>query len=462
MYIDKFLTEYDESLTGEMNIDPLGQLVIWSSWGQDLFHGRITSIANDVRQYTLNLLHHSVIRKIMLDDAVQTAGAMKIRYPKKQLKEFIAASLIHLENIYIYSMLGAEQGDVTLAGVQGINKARAKWHTSDKNPQLTFGHQKESELLTNQLALGTNGRYKSPMISMCFFTTTYDYDLPDSKPVWEAAEAFIRQVPELHQLHADVLTYLKSLMCEASKDALTPFFSKIPDSLKTLYASVFRNPKHVGNYSQAFWLARTGLNKNGAGAIYRVLERERKYPEQSLLPISSVFLEAWKNADATMEMEECERQTLGYIIEAEPFLSLIDLMFTGLRRQSQQSLDDFALFWQRKGLTTQSLPQLSMRLERNNELVASLSGTPNRRFRQLLALASGPSLEAQVRGLLAYHRGLMEARGQFPWIMFEGNIISLQTPPVAIDLERKSSDWVNHYYIPQFRHLLNGLWGGEV
>jgi hypothetical protein len=37
MYIDKFLTEYDESLTGEMNIDPLGQLVIWSSWGQDLF-----------------------------------------------------------------------------------------------------------------------------------------------------------------------------------------------------------------------------------------------------------------------------------------------------------------------------------------------------------------------------------------------------------------------------------------
>lgn len=92
-------------------------------------------------------------------------------------------------------MLGAEQGDVTLAGVQGINKAVAKWHTSDKNPQLTFGHQKESELLTNQLALGTNGRYKSPMISMRFFTTTYDYDLPDSKPVWEAAEAFIRQSP---------------------------------------------------------------------------------------------------------------------------------------------------------------------------------------------------------------------------------------------------------------------------
>lgn len=93
MYIDKFLTEYDESLTGEMNIDPLGQQVIWSSWGQDLFHGRITSIANDVRQYTLNLLHHSVIRKIMLDDAVQTAGAMKIRYPKSSSKSLSRQAL---------------------------------------------------------------------------------------------------------------------------------------------------------------------------------------------------------------------------------------------------------------------------------------------------------------------------------------------------------------------------------
>ncbi|MGI1250235.1 hypothetical protein ACIAIL_31070, partial [Raoultella ornithinolytica] len=141
--------------------------------------------------------------------------------------------------------------------------------------------EKESELLTNQLALGTNGRYKSPMISMRFFTTTYDYDLPDSKPVWDATEAYIQQISELCQLRDAALTYLKSLMCEESKDALTSFFKNIPDSLKTRYVSTFRNPKHVGNYSQAFWLARTGLNKNGAGAIYRVLERERKYPEQS-------------------------------------------------------------------------------------------------------------------------------------------------------------------------------------
>lgn len=109
MYIEKFLTEYDDSLTGELNVDPLGQLVIWSSWGQDIFHSRITSIANDVRQYTLNLLHHSVLRQLLVDEKLQTSGAMKGLYPKKQLQEFRVACLIHLENIYIYSMLAAEK-----------------------------------------------------------------------------------------------------------------------------------------------------------------------------------------------------------------------------------------------------------------------------------------------------------------------------------------------------------------
>lgn len=71
MYIEKFLTEYDDSLTGELNVDPLGQLVIWSSWGQDIFHSRITSIANDVRQYTLIAIvfKNSLILSVFLANA---------------------------------------------------------------------------------------------------------------------------------------------------------------------------------------------------------------------------------------------------------------------------------------------------------------------------------------------------------------------------------------------------------
>lgn len=460
MYIDKFLTEYDDSLTGELNIDPLGQLVIWSSWGQRIFRSRITSIANDVRQYTLNLLHHSVMRQIMSDERLQTAGAMRKAYPKKQVREFTAACLIHLENIYIYSMIGAEKKGVTLTGVQGINKARPKWNATNNNPRILFGHDENSELLTNQLALGTNGRYKSPMMNMQFFSTEYCYDLPDNKPVWQAAEAFINSVPELKKLRAQALAYLTSLMQVSNKSGLEPAWDNIPAVLKNAYAKAFRDPETVGNYSQEFWLHRTELNKNAAGAIYQVLKQERK--GKSKLSTAEVFSCAIRIAEKMPEIDEHERMALQHISRAEPFLALIDLMFSGLRRQSSQTLASFSQFWHQHKLTAQDLPQLAAKLQQDNELLASLSGTPAWRFQQLLTLASAPKLEEQVRGLLAYHQALMAARGQFPWLILEGDNLSLQVPPLQLDAERTKSDWVNRYYLPQFRHLLSGLWGNAA
>lgn len=460
MHIEKFLTEYDDSLTGELNIDPLGQLVIWSSWGQSIFHSRITSIANDVRQYTLNLLHHSVMRQLMADEKLQTAGAMKKAYPKKQAREFTAACLIHLENIYIYSMIGAEKKGVMLTGVQGINKARLRWNTENNNPVVPFGHDGDSEILTNQLALGTNGRYKSPMINMQFFSPEYCYDLPDNKHVWQAAEAFINSVPELKKLRAQALAYLKSLMLVSSKSELKPVWNKVPAALKNAYVKAFRDPETVGDYSQEFWLQRTELNKNAAGAIYQVLKQERKVEQK--LSVAEVFSRAIRIAEKMPEIDEHERMALQHISRAEPFLALIDLMFSGLRRQSSQTLASFSQFWHQHKLTAQDLPQLAAKLQQDNGLLASLTGTPARRFQQLLTLASAPELEEQVRGLLAYHQALMATRGQFPWLILEGDNISLQVPPLQLNAERTKSDWVNRYYLPQFRHLLRGLWGNAA
>ena len=457
MYIEQFLTEYDDSLTGELNVDPLVQLVIWSYWGQNIFHSRITSIANDVRQYTLNLLHHSVLRQILVDEKLQTSGVMKGLYPKQQLHEFRVACLIHLENIYIYSMLAAEKRGVTLTGVQGINKARSKWNAANKNPQILFGHEERSELLTNQIALGTNGRYKSPMMKMHFFSTDYRYDLPESKPVWQAAEAFIRNVPELKKLHAAALTYMQLKMQASHKRDLNPFFEDIPVGLKKAYVKAFRDPKMVGDYSRIFWLQRTGLDKYAAGAIYRVLKQERL--DELELTDAEVFKRAMHQAKSMPEMNESDLRVLQHISQAEPFLSLIDLMFSGLRRQSSQTLAEFRQFWQSRGLTERDLPQKAAQLLENDVLLSSLSGTPARRFQQLLALACMPSLEDQVRGLLDYHHKIMETRGQFPWLLLEGDDILLQVPPCSLREDRQNSDWVNRYYLPQFRHLLNGLWG---
>ncbi|STD16751.1 Uncharacterised protein [Cronobacter sakazakii] len=219
----------------------------------------------------------------------------------------------------------------------------------------------------------------------------------------------------------------------------------------------FRDPKMVGDYSREFWLQRTGLDKYAAGAIYRVLKQERS--DELELTDAEVFKRAMQEAKSVPEMNESDLRALQHISQAEPFLSLIDLMFSCLRRQSSQTLAEFRQFWQVRGLTELDLPQRATQLLENDVLLSSLSGTPDRRFRQLLALASMPSLEDQVRGLLDYHHRLMEARGQFPWLVLEGDEILLQVPPYSLREERQNSDWVNRYYLPQFRHLLNGLWG---
>ena len=59
-FFKAFVTEFNDSIVGETYLDPLGQLVIWSTYGQQIFDGRVSSVSNDVRNYTLNLLNHGV------------------------------------------------------------------------------------------------------------------------------------------------------------------------------------------------------------------------------------------------------------------------------------------------------------------------------------------------------------------------------------------------------------------
>lgn len=70
MFLDKDLTEYDDSLSGESYIDPLGMLIIWSAYGQEIFNNRVNSISNDVRNYALNLFNHYLVRRIIRDESV--------------------------------------------------------------------------------------------------------------------------------------------------------------------------------------------------------------------------------------------------------------------------------------------------------------------------------------------------------------------------------------------------------
>lgn len=46
--LNTLLTEFDESISSKLNADPLGLLVMWPSYRQDIFRRRISSISSDV------------------------------------------------------------------------------------------------------------------------------------------------------------------------------------------------------------------------------------------------------------------------------------------------------------------------------------------------------------------------------------------------------------------------------
>ena len=105
MFLDKYLTEYDDTLSGEINIDPLGTLVIWSAYGQKIFSNRVNSISNDVRNYTLNLFNHHLIRQIDGDDSIQLSKRLSNLYGSKNALTFKYSCLVYLENLFVYSIL---------------------------------------------------------------------------------------------------------------------------------------------------------------------------------------------------------------------------------------------------------------------------------------------------------------------------------------------------------------------
>ncbi len=127
--LKNIFTEYDDSIHGDGNIDPLGMLVIWSGLGREIFSSRISSIANDLRSYTVNLLHHAVIKSLIEDSSVILSKKISSIYHDKNDLRFKQSCILMLENIYIFSMIQNSLADknVALQGVPGSSNGRKIW-----------------------------------------------------------------------------------------------------------------------------------------------------------------------------------------------------------------------------------------------------------------------------------------------------------------------------------------------
>jgi hypothetical protein len=463
--LNEILTEFDETISSELNVDPLGLLVIWSSYGQDIFRRRISSISNDVRNFTLNLFNHAVIRSLIEDDAVVLGKGLR-NNPSygasgKDSAAFKQACLIYLENAFTYAMIAAQNTkNVETTGVLGISKARRRWDESQGNPPLRFSHEPDAHVLVRQNSLGVSGRYKTPMVEMNFFDGTYDYALPTSRSQWDKVQTqLLAKSKPLAKLHKLAREHLTTLLADIRSIPAECNFSDLSTELKGAFVSAFCSPVVVGSYTRDFWLSVTELDQGAPGALYEVLNQEWTSANQRKeRQTADVFAQAATNPLLNAD----DKTKLEYVRLLEPFLAELDLLLGVMLSAKSQSLSEAAIKWNALGRDARTLPDLAAPIATNTAMQAKVSGTASVRLSELLELSRGTNIQQQMEGLLQYHDKVMQARGQSPWLrLVEGKQlkVDVRIRQLPAKDDRPVGAWVHHYYLPQFRNFLSGLRG---
>ncbi|SFC69680.1 hypothetical protein SAMN05216321_106122 [Cupriavidus sp. OV038] len=457
LFFDRYLTEYDESLSSDSYIDPVGTLIIWSAFGRQVFNNRVNSISNDVRNYTLNLFHHFLIRKLVDDDTVVLSASLRQRYPSKEMLQFKQACLIFLENLFVYSVLQNEKmQDVESAGILGISKARRSWEKTEGDPAIIFTHEPAGQILVRQLGLGVSGRYKTPLMEIGFFDTNYQYNKPALLQHWAEAKAFIIDDKNslLGKLEGHVYPFLKECVTSLRHGGKLQFKEKVPEKLTKAYARAFASPRTVGSYAREFWLQQTRLDSGAAGELYKVLSKDGGHRASS-----QEVLELALKQDFPQE----EKAKLEQIARIEPFLSDCTLLFTLMAADRTHSIGAVAERWEQFDRNADRLPSLAQQLTGYANLRAIKGSEAARRLVHLQQVANANDIEQQIRGLANYHGRVMQSRGQPAWlsIAHDGKIkMNARTMPRPKPTDWPPGAWYNNYYLPQFKSLVMGLQGG--
>lgn len=458
MFLEKYLTEYDDSLSGESYIDPLGTLIIWSAYGQEIFSNRVNSISNDVRNYTLNLFNHYMVRRLIQDESVRLSKRLTDVYGGKDTLFFKYACLLYLENLFVFSILKVGKA-VESSGVLGISNGRRRWNETGENPRLIFSHEKPGQLLVRQLGLGVSGRYKTPLLEIGYFDGNYHYHLRSAEKLWQGAEQFIADNKPLRSLADLLVEHMLELLSQNSKQPETQF-KDISEKLPSAYAKAFASSGAVGKYARDYWLSVTGLDTGAAGALLAVLDENARskqpkdFESQRLMALT----------DRTALSEE-ERRKMEHIEQVEPFLADAMLLFTLLTHKKSQRLQAVSERWKEDfGRDEQTLPRRAQGLRDDPILLGVVEGAARARLNALLQLADITTLSDQIRLLVEYHGRVMAERGQQPWLTLVDTGAKVHVRPMRDPSEKEwpQGAWYNNYYLPQFKWLVRGYQGGAA
>lgn len=469
LLLDDILSEKNPDIISDSYRDGLGIQMIWSYYGQAIFKNKLNSIATDIRNFSINLFNHWLIRDLLsnLEDRESLIGNQK---PFRSLVDLKSGLIIFLENLLIYSMhyyarIKNDQA-ADLSGLLGSSAAIAKWYKSKENPKIYID--KENSILVRQLSLGINGRYKTPFIEMYIMDNKYDYNrvknITENINAWVDIEKFFKGgfgeqsqdvrswTSSINSLKLLISDLIKGIIYDDRTKSFNEIissrkYSNIPKLLVLCFGSSKSIPKTV---KQGFWKSRLGLTQGASMALYEAFEE--------LSTSASYEVIVNKALDLCEDSEE--KKKLEKISLVEPFLAVSGNSFNILCDISTKSFTDAVKAVEKiyeiyKPLLINDLHLLSELAPPEN-----ISHEANRRFKKLHAVISsmkGNEFGTAVQLLIDHHKEIVKMRGGgLPWVDNKPDRI-IHSGRTLKGYKCNTPDWINDYYLSTLSNIYSGI-----
>ena len=430
-----FFTIPDPELVSDGSVDPMGMQLIWTYFGQLIFQNKLTSVSSDVRNYTVNLLHHFVLYKFCQERNEDFVRAQKNFSSYSTAYDAKAGMLMFMEDLLVFALMD-QKSSVNTFGLLGSNKAQEVLDRAQGNyGQIEIHADRSKGVLVRQIQLGVNGRYKGPFMNMGLMTKNFEYTPKE----FERVEMLFNQWAEGGALVAKLLDLLSDLL--NGKQANYPIVQldvfKSDSDLWNLYAGCFGQVK-LSNSLQLYWLEKLGVNGGAAKAVFSEVHN---YGEQ---PVSAIIAAAFKK-----EEDVKEKEILQWVLDLEPFLSRCAHAFYLLADVKTKRINEiqYDLELLVTNFPLESVLPLTSKSERLRFLVECVKDKLN----------SGTQF---ANGILNYHKKIMEDRGGMAWVELEGENLKHyinQSSNVSTSEVVNGGFWYNRYYLDALRSIYNGL-----
>jgi len=447
--LDNIFSDYDDSIFSDGSIDPMGLRIIWTSIGGKIFHNRLNTISTDIKLYTLNLFHHYLLQKCIVEEEDNVNRLIR-RKPYFNKSDLFEGLVIFLENVLINATYNHMDSSVSVPGINKLTNLKNDESRSKTVEKISVNRDKG--ILVRQYLLGIHGRHKGPFIQMGVFSENAE-NIYSNTEVWKEAAYIFNQSPWKEA--DEVLTNLiktKLLSPKANSSTFIEYTVKeiVTQSVIDKYVALLKKENYVNDSIKDFWLDRLGLKSDTAGLLYKTYLR--LFPNN--LDFQKVLVTAY---------EDSNDRYLGAINAIEPLLTLIDKCINRILSSSTINIDpDLKLFidtWLNNNEVNSERIRTFLNIQFiNQEAIIRVTKLLEIYDR---ALQTEDPASYFIVNLIKYHQEIMKNRGNLNWVSIGiDNKISVHKSNYINDSYLKhltSKKWVNSYYLPTVDSLHKGL-----